>query len=82
MEEKPIDISLKYKLVLIGDEGVGKTSLMDQCVRDTFSEKYWPSIGVDFICKTVNFNNKNIRTQIWDTVFLLINFPIILWISY
>lgn len=55
------------KLVLIGDAGVGKTSLIQSYVRNTFSEKYKATIGADFLTKDIFIRNKKIVIQIWDT---------------
>lgn len=56
-----------YKIIIIGDSGVGKTSLMRRYVNHNFSEIYKSTIGVDFLCKTLKINNKLIDLQIWDT---------------
>ena len=52
------------KLVVIGDQAVGKTSLISRFMHGNFIEKYNPTIGVDFFSKIV----KNMRFQLWDTV--------------
>lgn len=56
-----------YKIIIIGDSGVGKTSLMRRYVRNNFSEIYQSTIGVDFLSKSLKINNKLIDLQIWDT---------------
>jgi Ras-related protein Rab-1A len=56
-----------FKLVLIGDSGVGKSSLLMRFSDDLYSENYISTIGVDFRFRTVNVNNKVIKLQIWDT---------------
>jgi Ras-related protein Rab-1A len=58
-----------YKLLLIGDSGVGKSSLILRFVDDTFSEKYFSTIGVDFKLKNVVAGKNDItaRLQVWDT---------------
>ena len=55
------------KILILGDMGVGKTSLMLRYVDDQFSERHMPTIGVEFRSKTVWINNENILVQIWDT---------------
>ena len=55
------------KLVLIGDAGVGKTSLINSYVRNTFCEKYKATIGADFLTKDIIIRNKKVVIQIWDT---------------
>ena len=56
-----------YKIIIIGDSSVGKTSLMRRYVNHTFSEIYKSTIGVDFLNKTIKINNKLVELQIWDT---------------
>ena len=67
---------LLFKIVIIGDSGVGKSSIINQYVNNFFSESYISTIGVDFMIKdipitevfnTIDLKNKKIRLQIWDT---------------
>jgi len=57
----------KYKLVFLGDQSTGKTSIINRFIYDTFDGKDHPTVGVDFISKTLNFENRTIRLQLWDT---------------
>lgn len=56
-----------YKYVIIGEAGVGKTSIARQYVYDDYSDNYNTTIGVDFSCRTVFLEGTNIKIQIWDT---------------
>ena len=56
-----------FKLVLIGDTGVGKSCLLLRFADDQFTESYISTIGVDFRFKTVQVDGKTIKLQIWDT---------------
>jgi small GTP-binding protein len=57
-----------YKLLLIGDENVGKTSYADKLLCDVFFDIYRPTLGVDFYTKQVTLReNIVIKTHIWDT---------------
>jgi len=50
-----------YKLVFIGDENVGKTSIINRFKKDKFSEKYEPTLGLDFQTKYLTIDNINIK---------------------
>ena len=56
-----------YKLLIIGDEGVGKTSLFLRYIDDSFSPKHFPTIGIDFKIKILEIEGKIFKLQIWDT---------------
>lgn len=55
------------KLMLIGDSGAGKTSLLMKYAVDTFSPTYISTIGIDFKIKHITINNSRVKLQIWDT---------------
>jgi len=56
-----------FKLVLIGDSGVGKSCLLLRFADDSFTDSYISTIGVDFRFRTVNIDSKTVKLQIWDT---------------
>lgn len=56
-----------FKLLLIGDSGVGKSCLLLRFADDTYTESYITTIGVDFKIRTVEIDAKTIKLQIWDT---------------
>ncbi|KAK8866274.1 hypothetical protein M9Y10_009233 [Tritrichomonas musculus] len=55
------------KLLLLGDAGVGKTSLLNQFVNREFTAQYKATIGSDFSSKQLDIDGKFITLQIWDT---------------
>eukprot|EP01123_Difflugia_compressa_P013040 TRINITY_DN582_c0_g1_i1.p1 TRINITY_DN582_c0_g1~~TRINITY_DN582_c0_g1_i1.p1 ORF type:complete len:210 (-),score=42.53 TRINITY_DN582_c0_g1_i1:29-658(-) len=57
----------KYKLVFLGDQSVGKTSIITRFMYDTFDSTYQPTIGIDFLSKTMYLDDKTVRLQLWDT---------------
>jgi Ras-related protein Rab-1A len=56
-----------FKIVLVGDTCVGKSSILVRFCDDIFSDNYITTIGVDFKFKTLLLKNKTIKIQIWDT---------------
>ena len=57
----------KYKLVFIGDQSVGKTSIISRFMYDTFDTHYASTIGIDFVSKSVPIDRGTVRLQLWDT---------------
>ena len=55
------------KVIIRGDSGVGKTSLMNQYVNKKFSNQYKATIGADFLTKEVQVDDRLVTMQIWDT---------------
>ncbi|PWA22761.1 ras-related protein Rab-38 [Gambusia affinis] len=55
-----------YKVLVIGDLGVGKTSIIRRYVHQTFSSNYRATIGVDFALKVLNWDSETVRLQLWD----------------
>jgi len=55
------------KIIILGDSGVGKSSLMNQYVNKKFSSQYKATIGADFLTKEVTIEDKLVTLQIWDT---------------
>mmetsp|Transcript_62 Transcript_62/g.102 ORF Transcript_62/g.102 Transcript_62/m.102 type:complete len:210 (+) Transcript_62:56-685(+) len=55
------------KVIILGDSGVGKTSLMNQYVQKKFTKEYKATIGADFLTKEIEIDDKTVTMQIWDT---------------
>ena len=64
---KDNDYNYLFKVVFVGDAGVGKTQIINKFVENKFSENCASTIGVDFKVKTVKCENKKIKLQLWDT---------------
>jgi len=56
-----------FKLLIIGDSGVGKSSLLVRFADDCFSGNYITTIGVDFKIRTIEIHGERVKLQIWDT---------------
>ncbi|XP_028670751.1 ras-related protein Rab-35 [Erpetoichthys calabaricus] len=56
-----------FKLLIIGDSNVGKSSLLLRFADNTFSGSYITTIGVDFKIRTVEIDGEKVKLQIWDT---------------
>ncbi|KAK2844620.1 hypothetical protein Q5P01_011279 [Channa striata] len=56
-----------FKLLLIGDSGVGKTCLIIRFAEDNFNSTYISTIGIDFKVKTIEVDGKKVKLQVWDT---------------
>ena len=57
----------KYKLIFLGDQNVGKSSILNRFTNDTFSEDYQATIGLDFQSKNIQIDNQDIHLLLYDT---------------
>ena len=63
--------SALLKVILLGDGGVGKSSLMNRYVCDTFDDKCFHTIGVEFLNKEVEIKGNPYTLQVGDEIVLL-----------
>ena len=62
-----VDYDILFKLILVGDSGVGKTNILSRYINNEYSSNSESTVGVEFSTKMLNKNNKKIKVQIWDT---------------
>ena len=70
MELLPEDFAqydISFKIIVIGDSGVGKSCLTTQAVRNNFEEFYQATVGFEFLTFNLRINNNVVKLQIWDT---------------
>ena len=61
------DNFINFKIIIIGDSGVGKSSLLKRAVQNTFDTNYQATIGFEFLLMHFKVNDLKIKLQIWDT---------------
>ena len=62
-----MDDNIMFKIILLGDSMVGKTSLLLQYSENFFPESFMSTIGVEYKMKKITINNVDYTLQIWDT---------------
>ncbi|OMJ94681.1 hypothetical protein SteCoe_2014 [Stentor coeruleus] len=63
----PVSAQAKHKLVFLGDIYVGKTSIINRFMYESFDTNYQATIGIDFLSKTLYLDDRTVRLQLWDT---------------
>ena len=67
LPEDYTNFDLSFKLIVIGDSGVGKSCLTNNAIKNTFDESYNATVGFEFCVFNVKINDKVVKLQIWDT---------------
>jgi Ras-related protein Rab-6A len=57
----------KYKIIFLGDQGVGKSSILNRFAQDKFEQNYQATIGLDFHSKNVTIGDISVRLLLYDT---------------
>ena len=57
----------KHKVVFLGDQATGKTSIIKAFMYNTYDSNYQATIGIDFLSKTLSLEDRTVRLQIWDS---------------
>ena len=61
------DDFLSFKLIMIGDVSVGKSSLINRAIKKSFKSAYSPTLGFDYFSYYIKIKNKVLKLQLWDT---------------
>ena len=61
------DVDYLFKILIIGNSGVGKSCLLLRFAENMFSDNYISTIGVDFKIRKMELDGKSVKLQIWDT---------------
>lgn len=67
MTKKSDSSDFHYKIVLVGDSGVGKSNIISRFTKNQFNLESKTTIGVEFATKTIVVDDKTVKVQIWDT---------------
>ena len=67
MSENQIQELPKIKIIFLGDQGTGKSSILNRFVNDKFDDKYQATVGLDFNSKIVKIDNQDVRLILFDT---------------
>jgi Ras-related protein Rab-2A len=67
LPEDYTNFDLSFKLIVIGDSGVGKSCLTNNAVKNIFDDAYNATVGFEFFTFNVKINDKIVKLQIWDT---------------
>ena len=67
LEEHHKNFDLNFKIIVIGNVGVGKSCLSLKATKGIFIEEYTSTVGFEFYCFNVKINDKIVKLQIWDT---------------
>ncbi len=68
MASEKLTVHGRYKVVLLGEQSVGKSAIVNRFMYENFDEGYQGTIGVDFVARTIRVGSSSyIRIQIWDT---------------
>lgn len=65
--EKTSEYDYLFKILLLGSQGVGKSSLLARFADNEFLDNYRTTVGVDFKIRTIEIDDKTIKLQLWDT---------------
>ena len=67
LSEDYTSFDMSFKLIVIGDSGVGKSCLTNNAIKNTFDDAYNATVGFEFFTFNIRLNGKVVKLQIWDT---------------
>ena len=67
LSEEFSEYDLSFKIIVVGDSGVGKSCLTMKGTKNHFEECYSPTVGFEFLTFNMRINNNVLKLQIWDT---------------
>ena len=67
LSEENGELEIAFKLIIIGDSGVGKSCLALKAIKDFFDDYYSPTVGFEFMTYISKVEEVNVKLQIWDT---------------
>ena len=67
LTEEFTEYDLSFKIIVVGDSGVGKSCLTMKGTKNHFEECYSPTVGFEFFILNLRIDDKNVKLQIWDT---------------
>ena len=56
-----------FKIIIIGDSGIGKSCVLKRLIDDDFENNHDVTVGVEFGCQMVKVEDKTLKLQVWDT---------------
>ena len=65
--DENVQFDLTFKIIIVGDSGVGKSCLSLRAIKNYFEDFYSPTIGFEFLSYNLQINDKKIKLQLWDT---------------
>lgn len=64
---KTEETDINFKIVVVGESGVGKTNILTRYINDKFFVSQNTTIGIEFSTKLIDMDGKKVKVQLWDT---------------
>ena len=63
-----VNAKVNFRIMIVGDSGVGKTSMIIRFVKGSFNARTPASVGIEFYSKNMDIGDEQVSLQLWDTV--------------